>query len=743
MAFRFAMLAAALAAAAPAAAQDAATAASAEADRTTVEADAIETVSDLEVTARGNAEIQRDDMSIFGETLRYNREFGRAEGDGGVRLQRGPDRFFGPRLYYNTLDDTGVFESPQYLLQRDRTARGDAERIEFLGRSRYRLTNANYTTCQPGQEDWRLVADEIELDFEEEEGTASSPRLRFFDVTILASPWATFPLGDRRRSGILTPYYAQTSTRGFEFGLPYYWNIAPELDATFTPVVMAKRGYQLKNELRYMDRSFNGELRFEYLPDDREFGTSREGISFQHTHKFGSSTTALIDYNRVSDDLYFTDLASTVKQLSVGNLPQDASLTHTGTWGRRAPYNMQARVQTFQTLQDPLAPITPPYHRVPQLNFGVGYNDIAGVVDAALPAEYVRFAHVTLVEGDRSRLTPTLAAPFLAPGWFITPKVGAHYAGYQLTRAAPGQPEAPQVTIPWASLDTGLVFERNSGLLGPGSTQTLEPRLFYVYIPYVNQDQLPLFDTALADFNYAQLFTENRFVGGDRFGDANQATLALTSRFLHADGQEGMRATIAQRYYFANERVGLTPTSELRTSTDSDVLASIGGRVGRRWAYDATAQFNRHEQEAEKYSIALRYSPEMAKVLNFSYRYNREALDQVDISAQWPIAAGWYAVGRYNYSFLDKRLLEGLAGFEYNAGCWVFRAVALQVQAAANVSSTAFVFQLEFNGIGAIGTDEAVEILKRNVPGYSVTNPANSQLAPPTARSRLPFDTIY
>jgi len=173
------------------------------------------------------------------------------------------------------------------------------------------------------------------------------------------------------------------------------------------------------------------------------------------------------------------------------------------------------------------------------------------------------------------------------------------------------------------------------------------------------------------------------------------------------------------------------------------VLASIGGRVGRRWAYDATAQFNRHEQEAEKYSIAVRYSPEMAKVLNVSYRYNREALDQVDISAQWPIATGWYAVGRYNYSFLDKRLLEGLAGFEYNAGCWVFRAVALQVQAAANVSSTAFVFQLEFNGIGAIGTDEAVEILKRNVPGYSVTNPSNSQLAPPTARSRLPFDTVF
>ena len=746
MAFRFATLALALAVAAPAIAQTQTKPkpASPEADRTTVEADAIEGVSDLEVTARGNAEIQRDDLSIFGDTLRYNREFGRAEGEGGVRLQRGADRFFGPRLHYNTLDDTGEFESPQYLLQRDRTARGGADRLEFLGPDRYRLTNASYTTCQPGQEDWRVEAKELELDFEEEIGSATSPRLRFFDTTILASPYATFPLGGRRKSGLLAPYYAQTSSRGFEFGIPYYWNIAPEYDATFTPVYMAKRGAQLKNEFRYLDRHYRGELKYEYLPDDKEFGTTRQGVSYQHVHSFAYSINANIDYNRVSDDRYFTDLATSVRQLSVGNLPQDAYINKGGTWGRAAPYSVQARVQTFQTLQDPLAPIVPPYHRLPQLNFNAGYNDLGGVVDANLPAEYVRFTHTTLVEGSRSLATPTIAAPFLAPGWFATPKIGQRSASYSLERVAPGQDQGPQVTIPWASLDSGLVFERNSGLLGPGSTQTLEPRLFYVYVPYVNQDQIPIFDTALADFNYAQIFTENRFVGGDRFGDANQLTLALTSRFLQADGQEGLRATIAQRYYFEPERVGLTPTSPLRTSTDSDVLASIGGRVGRRWAYDATAQINRHEQRPEKFSIAARYTPEVAKVLNASYRYNRiDPLRQIDISGQWPVAAGWYAVGRYNYSFLDQRLLEGLAGFEYNAGCWVFRAVGVRVQAATNVSTTAFVFQLEFNGIGAIGTDEAVERLKRAVPGYSVTNPADSQLAPPSARPQLPFGQVY
>jgi LPS-assembly protein len=740
MAFRFATLALALAAAMPAVAQTAKP--DPEADRTTIEAEVIEGVSDLEVTARGSAEIRRDDITIFGELLRYNRELGRAEADGGVRLQRGADRFFGPRLHYNTLDDTGVFESPQYLLERDRTARGGAERMEFLGRERYRFTNATYTTCRPGQEDWRLEARELELDFEEEEGVARGSRLRFFDTTILAAPYAIFPLGDRRKSGLLTPYYAQTTARGLEFGIPYYWNIAPELDATFTPVYMAKRGFQLKNQLRYLERPYAGELKFEYLPDDREFGTSREGLSMQHAHTLRPGLTAQLDYNKVSDNRYFVDLASQVKQVSVGNLPQDGYVTQSGSFGR-APYTLQARLQRYQTLQDPLAPIVPPYHRMPQLNFSTGYNELAGALDGALPLEYVRFTHPTLVEGSRTSLTPTLAAPFLAPGWFVTPKVGFRQVGYGLTRTAPGQPQSPHLSVPWMSLDSGLVFERDTSSFGAGSTQTIEPRLFYVYVPYRDQNAIPLFDTGLADFNYPQLFTENRFVGGDRFGDANQATLALTSRILQADGQEAIRATVGQRYYFAAERVGLTPTSPLRSSTDSDVLASIGGRLGRSWTFDATTQYNRHQQRAERYTTAVSYRPEVAKVLNASYRFNRDAIRQIDISTQWPIRPGWYGVGRYNYSLLDSRLLEGLAGLEYNAGCWVFRFVVQRIQAAAQVSSTAFVFQLEFSGIGSIGTDEAIELLKRNVPGYSVTNPADSQFAPPSARPRLPFEQVY
>ena len=709
---------------------------------TVIDAESIEGVGDLEVTARGSAEIRRDDVTIFGDMLRFNAEFGRAQGEGGVRLQRGLDRFYGPRLEYNPLEDSGRVETPNYLLQRERTARGGAEEALILDRDRYRFKNATFTTCEPGRDDWVLEASEIDLDYQEEDGTALHPRLRFYGVPILAFPYGTFPLENRRRSGLLAPYYSQTSQRGFEFGVPYYWNIAPERDLTLTPVFMSKRGLQLKSQGRYLQPHYTGELRLEYLPDDKEFGASRSGVSWQHAQTFAPNFTGNLDYNRVSDDRYFTDLASSVRVVTIGNLQQDGYVTYNGTLGRY-PYSAQARVQKFQTLQDPLAPIDPPYHRVPQLTFASNLSNVAGLVDSTLPAELVRFTHDVKVEGTRLSINPVASMPFLAPSWFVTPKIGVRAATYDLDHTDPGAETAPHATIPWFSLDSGLVFERAARFFGETLTQTLEPRLYYVKVPFRNQDAFPVFDTALADFNYTQLFSENRFTGGDRFGDANQLTLAMSSRFLMQNGQEALRATIGQRYYFDDERVGLTPTSPLRTSRASDILGSVGGRLFRYWTFDTSAQYNRLQQETERFSVSFKYNPEVAKVLNASYRFTRGTVRQIDLASQWPISAGWYGVGRYNYSFLDGRLLEGLAGVEYNAGCWVFRAVVTKVQAATQVVSTGFFLQIEFNGVGQVGTDDVVGLLQRNIPGYTVTNTRNPAAGVPSMRRPLPFEQVY
>ena len=708
----------------------------------TIDAQSIEGISGLEITARGGVEFRQGDVSVYAEYLKFNREFGRLEADGGVRLQDGNDRFSGTRLRYETTTHTGLMEAPAFVMRRGQTARGGAERIEFLGRDRFRLFGATFTTCEPGNDDWSIESREMELDYGDNEGVARGARLRFLGTTILGAPYFSFPLDSQRKSGLLAPQYSQGTLRGAELGLPYYWNIAPEQDATLTPTFMSKRGEQLKTRYRYLAPRYAGEVHLEYMPEDRVLRDSRTGYSIQHEHRFTPALVGRVDLNHVSDDAYFVDLYSQVRQVSTGNLQRDGYLQYDRSFGGTGVH-LQGRVQRFQTLQDPLAPIVPPYHRVPQLNLAVSRNDMGGVLDAALPIEYARFTHPTLVEGERSLADPVMSLPILGPGTFFTPKFGGRHARYALNRTAPGQPARQSVSVPWFSLDTGLVFERDAHWFGDPLTQTLEPRLFYVYAPYRDQSQLPLFDTALADFNYAQLFSENRFVGGDRFGDANQLTWALTSRLLNARGEERLRATFGQRYYFEDERVGLTATDSLRTSSESDWLASAGGRIGQHWSFDGTLQYNPRDARSERYGWQIRYAPEIAKVINLGYRYNRDVLRQVDVSGQWPMGAGWYAVGRYNYSVRDERPLEVVAGFEYNGGCWVFRAVYQRVQAATDVTSKAIYFQLEFNGLGQIGSNEAVNLFRRNVPGYSVTNPRDQALAPPGLRPQPPAAAVF
>ena len=737
MLHRLATLAVACVSAAPVLAQVAAP----EKGPTTIDAQVIEGVSDLEVTARGAAEIKRDDLTVYGEVLRYNRQFGIVEGEGGVRLQQGPDRFSGPRLQYNTLDDTGFLEEPRFQLQRDQPARGSAQRLEFVGKDHYRLSKASFTTCRPGEEDWTLEARDLDLDYANDEGVARGLRLRFFDTTLLASPYASFPLENRRRSGLLTPYYSQSTTRGLEFGLPYYWNIMPEADMVLTPVLMAKRGEQLKTKSRYLSENSLGELRLDYLPDDKETRQARDQISWQHAQNLGTGLKGNIDYNRVSDNRYFVDLGSGVRQITTGNVNQEVALAYKDAIGN-TPYSLDARVQHFQTLQDPLQQVVSPYHRVPQIRFNTASYGVGGLLDTSLPAEFVRFTHNTQVEAARASMTPSIAGAFYSPGSYVTPKVGVRAVSYGYERSVAGQPRADGLAIPFFSLDSGLIFERDSRWFDTPLTQTLEPRLFYVYVPFHRQDNIQAFDTALAEFNYPQLFNENRFVGGDRFGDANQLTMAVSSRFLQASGQEAFRLTVGQRFYFSDERVVL-PGATPRTNAQSNVLASVGGRVFQAWTYDATTEYNRYEHVADRYSTAMRYAPERAKVVSFTYRYNREQLKQIDLSTQWPVAPGWYGVGRYNYSLLDGRLVEGLAGIEYNAGCWSFRTVWQRVQAATNVSSAALYFQLELRGVGQLGTDETVELLKRSLPGYSLTSPSDPMLTPPSARPRLPFEQTY
>jgi LPS-assembly protein len=708
---------------------------------TYIDAERIEGVMDIEITATGKAELRQDETAIFGERIKLNQEFNRIDADGGVRLQQGADRVFGTRLRFDSANDTGVVDDATFSLRSgDKPGRGKAERIEFLGKDHYSIRNGSFTTCEPGKTDWEIKAGELDLDYNTQVGTVRNGTLRFLDTPIAVLPWMDFALERGRKSGFLTPGYTQSTRSGLEVTLPYYWNIAPEQDLTVTSRYLSKRGVQMQGEYRYVDPKYSGTASLEYLSDDKRASRNRYGMSLLHQQVLSPNLFGRLDLNRVSDSRYFVDLFSKVRQTSQATIQREGFLQYNGS-----NYWVQGRVQRFQTLQDPLAPIVSPYQRVPQINFGTWKNELGGIADFSLPAEYVRFTHSTLVEGTRITANPTITAPYLTPGFFFTPKLGLRYATYDLDRVGLGQPGRQTLTIPWLSLDSGLVFERPTELAGREFTQTLEPRAYYVRVPYRNQNNVPVFDTGLADFNFAQIFSENRFAGGDRFGDANQLTLAATSRLLFPSGQEFLRATVGQRFYFNDQRVGLTAATPVSTVNSSDFLASVGARVGRDWNFDTTVQYNPRDRHSERSGVNLRYAPEFAKFVNLGYRYNRDAanpINQIDLSGQWPIKAGWFVLGRYNYSFFDGRLLEGVGGIEYNAGCWVLRFVAQRLQVATQLASTSYFVQLELNDLAQIGSDP-FDMLKRAIPGYTATNTRTDQPLPASLQRRLPFEQVY
>ena len=699
-----------------------------------LDADRIEGTSGRETTAEGNATLTRGDLSIRADSLKYSEENEEVEAKGNVRLQRGGDSLKGPSLRYSLKDSTGTIEKPEFTLaprlranQAPVTARGQAGSIEVLGDDEYRVKDGIFTSCKPGDDGWYIKADQLDLDLSRDVGTARGGGVYFEGVHVLAAPKFDFSLNNNRKSGFLPPSTGITGKSGFEFSLPYYVNLAPQYDLTLTPRYMQKRGTQIAEQVRFLGNYYHGELNAEQLPNDRATNEARSATSFLASYNQGGSLLGGLNLNKVSDDNYFRDLATRINITSQTTLPREGFVTYNGGWWGTGTYSTTARIQTFQVLQDPDNPIVPPYGRTPQITLTTLRQDLAGV-DFRSAEEFVDFSHPTLATGRRTTVFPGLSYPIVSPEYFLTPKVGLSATYYSLDNTPPGTPDTITRVVPIYSLDGGLVFEKSAQAFGQAVTQTLEPRLFYVYIPFRDQNQIPLFDTAVADFNYAQIFTENQFSGGDRINDANQLTAAVTSRLLlPSNGQEVMRGTFGQRYYFKDQQVTLNPTDVPRTYKASNLLAALSGRVSPTWTVDAGTEYDQRDYRTERLTLAARYRPEGLRTLNLSYRYlsgditQTGPTKQVDISAQWPLLGRWYGVGRFNYSLQDSRIVEAIGGFEYGAGCWTARLVAQKFALTAGTSSTSIFLQLELNGFSRIGSNP-LESLKRSVPGYQRIN---------------------
>lgn len=679
-------------------------------DAIEMEADQLDGYLSGQFRARGQVKLRGPDLRLWGEELFGSEPDNEYAGIGAVGLERAGERYTGTRFFIDTDDYSGYIEAPTYELGAGRI-HGKAQRVEFQDRDHLRATRGTYTTCSVGQDDWYLQTSRLDIDRVSDVGVARNVTLWFKGVPILYTPWIDFPIEARRKSGLLGPVIGTTQTGGFEWTQPIYLNLAPNYDATLAPRWISRRGLLFNSEVRYLTSTMSGQLHDEYLDNDRITKDTRHGISFQHKQDFGGGLTGSLNLNRVSDDRYFVDLSDKIAVTSQTNLLREAQLNYSAQW-----WSAGLKTQRFQTLQDPLAPVTAPYARFPQLNVAAAMPNARGV-DLGFSGEVVNFQHPTQVNAVRQSYYPSAQIPIETGYLTITPKAGLNYRRYHFTEQ---DRQGREVVLPIASLDVSMPLERETSLFGSDYVQTLDPRLYYLYIPFKNQNDLPLFDTAEADFSFGQIFSENQFSGGDRVNDANQLTAALSSRLLDAHtGEDLLRGTLAQRFYFKDQEVSLN--NQVRQSSRSDVLAALSGRLGQSWSMDSAFQYDVNNSEWRRANMALRYQPAPGKVVNLAYRYQRDSLRTVDLSAQWPLGSKWTGLARWNYSLQDNALIEGLAGLEYNRGCWALRMVAHRFATTTQEDTTTFFMQLEFTGLTGLGSNP-LEVLRQSISGYAKTN---------------------
>ena len=696
--------------------------------------DEIDGRTDRETTIEGDAEIRRAGTVIRADRLTLYQADDEVVAVGNVRIVRDGLVFTGPQLQLKLDANQGSFASPRFFVPLN-GGRGNAERVDFLGRGEVAFTNAVYTTCRPDDPDWYLKAGSLSIDRDTDEGTARSATVYFKGVPILAAPYFGFPLTDERRSGFLAPTLSVTSTVGAELRLPYYWNIAPNRDFTLFTNFTDRRGLQFGGIARYLEPQHVGTTILEYSPQDQEAGRSRWMFNSTHLTTDVAGWSGGWTLRGVSDDRYFIDYSRTIAQSSERSLPREAFVARTfGDWIARA------RVLQYQNILEARA--SPPYDRLPQLTLTNTQRDLRGF-DLGLIADASAFSRDLpgSAQGSRLIVNPSVAYPLGGPSWFVTPRASVHATAYRLD-VNPSGPLDIERVVPTMALDSGLFMERPTTFGGRDMVQTLEPRLLYVYTPYRDQSSIPVFDSAVGNLSFASLFNDNVFAGGDRIADANQITAGAISRFIDpGTGVESLRLAAAQRIYFAEQRVTI-PGVPTRSDSRSDLLLAGSGSLGGGMNLDAAVQMSLTEQSVPRMGVAWRYWPSADRLLNVALRYLENDYAQIDTSWRWPVSRRWNTLGRVNYSFLreqlnpatgvvgpvEPQLLEGLLGLEYLADCWTARFVAQRFVTASAQRTSAFFIQLELSGLARIGQDP-FDILTRNIPGY---RPPSQRPVPPS-----------
>ncbi len=747
---------------------------------TFLQSDTLNERTSQQTVLEGQVVLRRGELLLKADKIDYDQVNDLAQARGHVYINQSGNVYQGPALDLHLDAFEGFFTQPNYRLLKN-NAYGNADRIDFVDPAHTVMHNASFTTCQrkpgPGwMPDWFFKGDKISIDSDRNVGLVEGASVRFKGVPILPVPEVEFPLNDERKSGLLPPSIGIDNIGGLEYTQPYYWNLAPNRDMTLTPTYWSKRGINLGTEFRYMESAapqppFQGIMRFDYMEKDQIRNDSRRwSMNYAHTgllnpYFAGGGLGMNLNINRVSDDDYWKDFSVSSGVGIQRLLSSDAGLTWTDGF-----VSTGIRAQKWQTLQD-LANvnnrITPPFDRLPQVTARLQKFNVTGGFEFSVDGDLTRLSYVRDIDcaaatangtsksfyncapnADRAVSWVQLSRPFVSPYGYVTPKVQLHGRNYQFDGGLPntsfydghqGQTSA-SVTVPTFSLDAGMAFERNKRLFSRNWIQTLEPRVFYVHTPYRNQNYLPNYDSGSNAFNFASIFTENAFGGHDRISDSKLLTLGATSRFIDPEtGAEGARFGVAQRLRMQEQLVTL-PDDPTAKAGISDILAGATLNLSRAWALDSTVQYNPKTSNFTRRVVGGRYNPGSYRVINAALRTeNDESANpvskQLDVGWQWPLhdlwggadrddgqgrglgEGRWYSVARVNYDMLNKKAVESVIGFEYDAGCWLSRTVIERLQITDGLARQRILFQLEFVGLSRVGTN-ALGSLRNNVPRY-------------------------
>ena len=695
-------------------------------ENTEISADTTQSSADGTITLDGNVIVERDLLRVTADHVDYNKQKNTLHFSGNVHIDTenlSLDAEAGAvdmGAANEPGSKQGKFTNINFFIP-DSNMKGSADIIHSGDNNQSTLNNASITSCDLVDPDWLISADEIRLDHQDEYGKADNVVMRFKGVPFLYTPYMEFPTSDKRRSGLLFPGFGTSSTRGFELAVPWYWNIAPNQDALIAPRYMEKRGLELGGNYRYLTQSSNGILKGAYLPNDDITQEDRYQYRYQNHSQILSNLSFDIDLQDISDSDYFNDFANNLGTTSQTHLDRNLTMRYDlDNW------HLKAMVQNIKTIDEASPLDTRPYERLPQITL-IGDETIAGSpLLFTLDSEYVDFTHEddTKTTGSRLTVRPGLQLPLSGAAWFVKPAIKFSHTQYDVgTESGTTQPIENR-NLPISSIDAGLFFER---YFSNGYQQTLEPRLYYLNVPFEDQENIPLFDTSFPTFSVAQLFRDNRFVGGDRIGDTNQLTFALTSRILNPNtGNELVRASIGQIYYFEDRKVSLTGTT-IDTEKQSDVIAELDFNWGR-WQSNIDLQLDTIHGELPQENYFLHYKSDARHLFNIGYRkrlvVNSDAIDieQTDTSFVYAINRNYSALVRWNYSLKDDQNIDTIAGITYDSCCWSIQLLAqrrLENSTISNDYNNAILVQFVFKGIGSLSGSEARNTLEQSIYGYT------------------------